>query len=125
MAIGNGAVTVAEELHMPSGVAALVVAKRLGGALPSAAERSGELLDLRLGNRDRRGGGRERVGARVDRLQLRAGLAGAGQQLLIGLVAKPPFRIGDPVELALHLLEAVRLRLERGEERAEVRGGLA
>ena len=67
----------------------------------------------------RRGG--ERVDAVVERLELGARLGRAREQLLERRAAEAPLRLGDPVELRLDLLEPVRLGLERGEERAQLR----
>ena len=54
----------------------------------------------------------------VDRVQLRLGLEGACKQFLVRVGAEAPFRVGDPVEVGLDLLEPPGLGLERGQERA-------
>jgi len=61
----------------------------------------------------------------ADRPDLRAGLACAGEQLLVGRAAEAPFHVGDAVEVGLDPLEAVGLGLQRREERAQLAGGLA
>ena len=60
-----------------------------------------------------------RVEALVERLQLRPRLRRAGEQLLGRLAAEAPPRVGDPVELALDLLEPARVGLEHRQERAQ------
>ena len=47
-------------------------------------------------------------------------LRGPREQLLVGRAAEAPARVGDPVELGLDLLEPAGLRLQRGEERAQL-----
>ncbi len=93
--------------------------------VPLRAKLGGERVDarLRLGERLRRR--RRRVGAAVERGQLGARVGGAVEQLLVGRAAEPPLRVGDPVEPGLQLLEAARLRLERGEECVQVGRDLA
>jgi len=64
---------------------------------------------------ERLGRGSGGVEALVDRVEL--GLRGRRprQQLLVRLRTKPPLRLGDVLQLALHLLEPARLRFERGQ----------
>ena len=78
---------------------------------------------LRLGERLR--GRRRRVGASLERVELGAGVGGAGEQLVVRRAVEPPLRVRDPVEPGLELLEPSRLRLERGEKRVQVGGRLA
>jgi hypothetical protein len=84
-----------------------------------------KLLDTGLGLSQRLCGGRDRIGAGIQRLELCARLGRAREQLLVGLAAKAPARGSDPVELGLDVLQAVRLRFEGREERAQLGGGLA
>ena len=99
--------------------------ERLRRGAASLAERGRKLVDLRLRLLERR---------------LRLGLPGRPRPRAIRARPAPPPRApgllirgaaeaalggGDPVELAFEVLEASRLRLESGEERPQLGGGLA
>src|SRR5581483_9664215 len=70
-------------------------------------------------------GGAKRVCPALDCGQLLACLGGPGEQLLVGRAPEAALRFCDAVELALDVLEPVRLGLERREEGAQLRRGLA
>src|SRR5581483_3643162 len=97
------------------------VRERRRGGVPLRAQLEGERAHSGLGRTE---GGRRslgRVDSAVERRQLVARRRGPVEQLLVGLAAVPPPRLGDLVEARLHLLESPRLGLERGEERVEPR----
>ena len=57
-----------------------------------------------------------RIGAVLERSQLGAGFGRPREQLRVGLAPESPLGVGDPLELGLHLLQPVGLRLERVEK---------
>ena len=101
------------------------LSERLRGFAPRLRKLVGERAHLRLRRRAGLRGGLHRVGAVGERLELGARLCRAREQLLERRAAEPALRLGDPVEVGLDLLDAVRLGLERGEKRPELARGFA
>ena len=58
-------------------------------------------------------------------LELLAGCGGTLEQVVVVGRAEPAAGVGDPLEIAFDLLDAIRLRLERSEEAAQVGAELA
>ena len=73
---------------------------------------------LRFG--ERRGRSLQRIGAVLQRRQLRPGIGGPREELRVRLAAEPSLRVGDSLQLGLHLFEPVRLGLKRVEEPAQL-----
>jgi len=65
------------------------------------------------------------IAPRVELGQLRPRGRGAGEELLVALTAEAALGVGNPVELGLEVLQPTRLSAEAGEERAQLRAGLA
>jgi len=84
-----------------------------------------QAVDLRLRRRERRLGGRRRVAVLTERRELAPGLLPALEQLRVRLHAVPAAQVGELVQLRLDLLQPPGLRLEREQERPQVRCRLA
>ena len=93
--------------------------------LPCGAKRVGQPSPPLLRRDQCRGRGRRRIEAALERRQLLAGGRRTGEKVVVVRSAEPAAGVGDPLELSLHVLEPVRLGLERGEEAAEVGAHLA
>jgi hypothetical protein len=71
-----------------------------------------------LSGRQGFGGRRYGIEAVFERRELRSRFGSTCEQLFVGLSAEAAFRLGDPLELVLDLLQPAGLRLERREEAA-------
>src|SRR5207249_10854031 len=87
----------------------------LAGAPPRHAKLVRELADACLRALEGICGRRRGVGARVERLELRARLRCALEQLIVVATTEAALRVRDPLELRLDLLEPGRIGLERGK----------
>ena len=101
------------------------VRERRRRGVPLCARLDGEIVDARLSRIHRGCCGRRRIGASVERRQFLARLGRTLHQLLVRRDAEPALRLGDSVQPGLELLQPARLRLERGEKRAQLGCGLA
>src|SRR5947207_469464 len=81
-----------------------------------SAQLRGEAPHLLLRRAERCRGGGDRVEAVVDRAQLRLRLDRKCEELLVRAGTEAPFRVRDPVELRLDLLEPAGLGLEARQE---------
>ena len=100
---------------------------RTARAAASRAARSsvGEAVHPRLGRGERLGRRRRRIDALLERGQLGARRLRALEQLVVGVAAEAAPQVGEPLELALDLLEPVGLGLEREQERPQLARRLA
>ena len=99
--------------------------ERLGRCFPRRTQFRGEIVHPRFRRGQLPGCRRRRVDALLDRGQLRARRPCALEQLGVGVAAEAPSEIGQPLELALHVLEPVGLGLEREQERLQLARRLA
>ena len=109
----------------PRSSSATAARERLGGLLPGGAQLGGELLRPRLRGRQGLLRRRGRVETLLERRQLLAGRVRSRQQVVVVGGAEAAAGVADPLQLALDVLDAVRLGLERGQEPAQVGAELA
>ena len=96
------------------------VRERLGPAGTGGAQLVGQPPHAFLGGRERLRCGGGGIVALRERAELGAGLAGAGEQLLVGRAAEAPLRVGDALELRLDVLDPIRVGFEREQEGPQV-----
>ena len=101
------------------------VGERLGRGTAVCTEPPSQARCTLLGCRQRGCGSGDGVGAALEGCQLGARFRGARQELCVGLATIAPFRVCNPVELRLHLLQPVGLSFERLEEPSKLERCLA